>query len=135
MAVGPQLRHERLRRRPHRLVLFDHEHDHLCRRQCGGEAEPEVVAVPHHQGPDEPGRGSPGRLPDVVQHTLVVGVGDPEGREKFWPSSWLVAICSALPSPIIPSQVQVRVAPANRSRAVLCPVSTGSAATSNIVAR
>ena len=24
---------------------------------------------------------------------------------KFWPSSWLVPICRALPSPIIPSMV------------------------------
>ena len=42
-----------------------------------------------------------------------------KGRAKFCPSSWLVPICSALPSPIIPSVVQVRVAPAKRSRAVL----------------
>ena len=49
----------------------------------------------------------------------------PKARAKFCPSSWLVPICSALPSPIIPSQVQVRTAPANRSRSVLWPVSTG----------
>ena len=54
-------------------------------------------------------------------------------RAKFWPSSWLVPICNALPSPIIPSHVHVRVAPANRSRAVLWPVSTGIAATWVIV--
>jgi hypothetical protein len=66
---------------------------------------------------------------------LGVGVGDVEGRAKFWPSSWLVPICRALPSPIIPSQVQVRVAPAKRSRAVLWPVSTGMRATSTMVAR
>ena len=57
------------------------------------------------------------------------------GREKFCPSSWLVPICSALPSPIIPSQVQVRFAPAKRSRAVLCPVSTGMDSTSTMVER
>ena len=34
---------------------------------------------------------------------------------KFWPSSWLVPICSALPSPIIASQASVLMAPAKRS--------------------
>ena len=34
---------------------------------------------------------------------------------KFWPSSWLVPICRALPSPIIASQASVLVAPAKRS--------------------
>ena len=58
-----------------------------------------------------------------------------KGREKFCPSSWLVPICRALPSPIIPSVVQVRVAPAKRSRAVLWPVSTGMLSTSTIVER
>ena len=66
--------------------------------------------------------------------SVVVNVM-PKALEKFWPSSWLVPICSALPSPIIPSHVQVRVAPAKRSRAVLWPVSTGNAATSTMVAR
>ena len=58
-----------------------------------------------------------------------------KGRAKFCPSSWLVPICSALPSPIIPSVVQVRVAPAKRSRAVLWPVSTGTLSTSTMVER
>ena len=58
-----------------------------------------------------------------------------KGRAKFCPSSWLVPICRALPSPIIPSQVQVRFAPANRSRAVLCPVSTGTPKMSTMVVR
>ena len=48
---------------------------------------------------------------------------------KFWPSSWLVPICSALPSPIIASQVSVLMAPAKRSLAVLRPTSTGMAST------
>ena len=48
---------------------------------------------------------------------------------KFWPSSWLVPICSALPSRIIASQVRVLMAPANRSPAVLRPTSTGMAST------
>ncbi len=43
---------------------------------------------------------------------------------KFWPSSWLVPICSALPSPIMPSSVRVLMAPAKRSRAVLRPSTT-----------
>ena len=58
-----------------------------------------------------------------------------KGRAKFCPSSWLVPICRALPSPIIPSHVQVRFAPANRSRAVLWPVSTGRLNASNMVER
>ena len=58
-----------------------------------------------------------------------------KGFEKFCPNSWLVPICSALPSPIIPSQVHVRFAPANRSRAVLWPVSTGMCSTSTMVER
>ena len=52
-----------------------------------------------------------------------------KARAKFWPSSWLVPICSALPSPIIASQASVLMAPGNRSRAVLRPVSTGMAST------
>ena len=39
----------------------------------------------------------------------------PNARAKFWPSSWLVPICSALPSPIIASHVSVFVAPGKRS--------------------
>ena len=42
-------------------------------------------------------------------------------RAKFCPSSWLVPICSALPSFIIPSRVRVLIAPAKRSLAVLRP--------------
>jgi len=52
-----------------------------------------------------------------------------KARAKFWPSSWLVPICRALPSPIMPSSVYVLVAPAKRSRAVLRPTSTGIAST------
>ena len=58
-----------------------------------------------------------------------------KGLAKFCPNSWLVPICSALPSPIIPSVVQVRLAPAKRSRAVLWPVSTGMLSASTMVAR
>ena len=50
-------------------------------------------------------------------------------RAKFWPSSWLVPICNALPSSIIASQVMVLVAPGNRSPAVLRPTTTGIAST------
>ena len=53
----------------------------------------------------------------------------PKTRAKFWPSSWLVPIWSALVSPIMASQVNVLLAPANRSRAVLSPGTTGSAST------
>ena len=48
---------------------------------------------------------------------------------KFWPSSWLVPSCSALPSPIMPSSVRVLMAPANRSLAVLRPRTTSIART------
>ena len=53
----------------------------------------------------------------------------PNALAKFWPSSWLVPICSALPSPIIASHVKVLMAPGNRSRAVLRPVRMGMAST------
>ncbi len=48
---------------------------------------------------------------------------------KFWPSSWLVPICSALPSPIIASRVRVLMAPAKRSLAVLRPSTTSMPST------
>ncbi len=48
---------------------------------------------------------------------------------KFWPSSWLVPICRALPSRIMASQVSVLMAPAKRSLAVLRPTRTGMART------
>ncbi len=54
---------------------------------------------------------------------------------KFWPSSWLVPICSALPSPIMASHVIVLMAPANRSLGVLRPTSTGMASTSTMKSR
>ena len=53
----------------------------------------------------------------------------PNARAKFWPSSWLVPICSALPSPIIASHVSVLSAPAKRSFGVLRPTTTGIAST------
>ena len=53
-------------------------------------------------------------------------------RAKFCPSSCEVPICRALPSPVISSSVIVLVAPANRSRAVLRPTTTGSASTSTM---
>ena len=56
----------------------------------------------------------------------------PNAFEKFWPSSWLVPICSALPSRITPSHVQDRTAPANFSRCVFSPVKTGIAMTSRM---
>ena len=49
----------------------------------------------------------------------------PNARAKFWPSSWLVPICSALPSPIIASHVNVLVAPAKRSAGGLEPDDDG----------
>ena len=58
-----------------------------------------------------------------------------KARAKFWPSSWLVAICRALPSPIMPSQVRVLVAPAKRSRAVLRPTRTGAASSVRMKSR
>ncbi len=72
--------------------------------------------------------------PHEVCHTYS---SDPDSDEywvsntlaKFWPSSWLVPICRALPSPIIASTVNVLMAPGNRSRAVLRPGSTGMAST------
>jgi hypothetical protein len=50
-----------------------------------------------------------------------------KAREKFCPRSWLVAACSALPSPINPSQVYVSIAPGNRSDGLFTPVITGRA--------
>ena len=48
---------------------------------------------------------------------------------KFWPSSWLVPICNALPSTMSASHARVLMAPGNRSRAVLRPGTTGMAST------
>ena len=56
----------------------------------------------------------------------------PNALAKFCPSSCEVPICRALPSPVISSSVIVFVAPANRSRAVLRPTTTGSASTSTM---
>jgi len=71
---------------------------------------------------------------DVVQACSTVPVADEyvmsNAFAKFWPSSCEVPICSALPSPIMASTVIVLVAPANRSRRVLRPGTTGMASTS-----
>ena len=53
----------------------------------------------------------------------------PKAAAKFWPSSWLVPICSALPSPIIPSQVQVRVGPGEPLAGGLVPGEDGQPST------
>ncbi len=53
-------------------------------------------------------------------------------RAKFWPSSWLVPIWSALPSRIIASHVSVLIAPAKRSDDVFRPTSTGMASCSTM---
>ena len=58
------------------------------------------------------------RLPDSSLNSM------PKTDAKFWPSSWLVPICSALPSPVIASHVIVLMAPAKRSRVVLSPTAT-----------
>ena len=58
-----------------------------------------------------------------------------KARAKFWPSSWLVPICRALPSRIIASQVMVLMAPAKRSRRVLTPTCTGMARTLTMKSR
>ena len=50
-------------------------------------------------------------------------------REKFCPSSWLVAICRALPSRIMASQQRLRRAPGKLSAGDLRPLSTGMAST------
>ena len=50
-------------------------------------------------------------------------------RAKFWPSSWLVPICNALPSRIIASHVSVLSAPGKRSFTVFKPTTTGIAST------
>ena len=52
-----------------------------------------------------------------------------KARLNLWPSSCDVAICNALPSRMMPSQVMVFSAPANRSFAVLRPTITGMART------
>ncbi len=51
----------------------------------------------------------------------------PNGFEKFWPSMWLVAICSAFPSGMNASTVVVYSAPANFSLSVFLPAMTGIA--------
>ena len=49
-------------------------------------------------------------------------------RAKFCPSSWLVPICRALPSPIIPSHDQVRSGPGEPLPLRLVPDEQGDGA-------
>ncbi len=71
---------------------------------------------------------------DVVQHSCCCPAASrywiSKARAKFWPSSWLVPICRALPSRIMASQARVLMAPGKRSRLVLRPLNTGIASTS-----
>jgi hypothetical protein len=94
-----------------------------------GEAQTVVVAVHHDQRAHQPGRGAPRRLPHVGLGARLVEIGDVEGAGEVLPSSWLVPICSALPSRIMASHVHVVVAPAKRSLSVLRPVRMGMAST------
>ena len=48
---------------------------------------------------------------------------------KFWPRSWLVPHCSALPSCISASMQYVVTAPGNFSLSVFAPLTTGIAST------
>ena len=59
----------------------------------------------------------------------------PKALAKFWPSSWLVPIWRALPSPMMASHAIVLTAPAKRSRAVFTPTNTGMASVSTMKAR
>ena len=55
-----------------------------------------------------------------------------KARAKLWPRSWLVPICSALPSRISASQVKVCSAPAKRSPGDFSPVTTEIASDSSM---
>ena len=72
--------------------------------------------------------------PQDVVHTVCCAPSAsrywmPNTLAKFCPNSWLVPICSALPSPIIASHVRLFTAPANRSFVVFSPTTTGIAST------
>ena len=76
------------------------------RRERGRHAQPVVVAVGHDQPADHAGR----RRPTTSSSSAAAcrrrrGTSMSKAVAKFWPSSWLVPICSALPSRIIASQV------------------------------
>lgn len=74
--------------------------------------------------------------PDVVQAVSRCPPAErnwmPKAVAKFWPGSYDVPICSALPSRIIAWRASVLTAPAKRSRAVFRPTTTGIASTSTI---
>ena len=70
--------------------------------------------------------------PQEVVHAIALAPSAPwkemsNALAKFWPSSWLVPICNALPSRIIASTVRVLVAPGKRSWGILRPRNTGMA--------
>ena len=93
----------------------------------GGTRSPLSSPWPMISAADQPGGHAPRRLPDVLRvRRLGRGTAMPNALAKFWPSSWLVPICRALPSPIIPSQVQ-RVVGAGEplARASCGPTSDG----------
>ncbi len=77
--LGAHLVDQRHGRRANRFVVFDHHDHHLRRRQGGRQAQAEVVAVPHDEGPHETRRDAPGGLPHMLDRALRVGEGDVEG--------------------------------------------------------
>ena len=90
-------------------LVAHHEHDDLMGARRGGTRRPSsspcAMISPPTMRVDTPH--------DVVHAVCCAPVSSrnsmPNARAKFCPSSWLVPICSALPSPIIPSHVNVAV--------------------------
>jgi hypothetical protein len=91
-------------------VGFDGDHHHLDGGQRRRNPQARIVPVHDHEPADHPC-----------------------GGPKFCPSSCEVPICRALPSRVIDSRAIVWTAPANRSRRVLRPTTTGIASTFSIM--
>ena len=82
----------------------DRHHDHLRGCQPGRHHHAHVVAVGHHQSPDQARGDAPRGVPGVLLAPSSLWKVRPNWRAKFWPSMWEVPACSALLSCMSASQ-------------------------------
>ena len=94
----------------------------------GGKPQPAVVAVAHDESAEQCASRAPRRLPHVVGAAVGGRERRVERAAEVLTELVQVPICSALPSPIIPSIVHVYVAPAKRSRRSCARAAPGSRA-------
>ena len=90
------------------VLVPDEQHDDLDGREAGRDPQAGVVAVAHDQAADHPGRRRPTTSSSTYSSVADSrrGTGSRTPWRSSGPSSWLVPICSALPSPIIASTRQ-----------------------------